>query len=120
MQRQGQRILIVEDNPDGAESLRMLLSLLGFEVRVAFTGPEGVRVGREWRPDVVLCDIGLPGMDGFGVANALRECRARLVAVTGYSDEATRQRAKQSGFTHFLVKPLDPVDIFQLLALPCP
>src|SRR5262245_26641494 len=66
------RVLIIEDNWDAADSLRKLLSLLGHEVRVAYTGPGGVREAQEWRPDMVICDIGLPGLDGYGVALELR------------------------------------------------
>src|ERR1051325_4398729 len=68
----GRRVLVVEDNPDSAESLRMLLDFFGHEVWVAGTGPDGVRLAQARRPEVVLCDIGLPGLDGFGVASALR------------------------------------------------
>ena len=60
-------ILVVEDNTDAAQILAMLLDLLGHQVRVAYTGPEGVREALEWCPDAVLCDIGLPGLDGYGV-----------------------------------------------------
>src|SRR5262245_25999662 len=98
--RTRRRVLIVEDNRDGAETLRLLLTLLGHEVRVAFTGPDGVRAAREWEPDVVLCDIGLPGFDGYVVAQELRRtagtARATLVAVTGYADDDSRRRAKES------------------------
>ena len=111
-----ERILIIEDNPDAAESLRLLLSLVGFEVRVAHTGPAGVKTGREWEPDVVFCDIGLPGLDGFAVARALQAGPSRLVALTAYGDEETRRRATESGFDDFLVKPVDPARIRQLLA----
>jgi two-component system CheB/CheR fusion protein len=120
----GQRVLIVEDNPDTAETLRVLLSLLGHQVRVARTGPEGVRAARAWSPGVVLCDIGLPGLDGFGVASELRQRavtgQARLVAITAYSDDETRRKAAESGFDHFLVKPADPARIVELLAVPGP
>ena len=67
------RVVIVEDNLETAESMRLLLDLAGYEVRVAYNGPDGVRTAEEWSPDVVLCDIGLPGLDGYGVAVALRE-----------------------------------------------
>src|SRR5262249_6143992 len=66
------RVLIIEDSHDAADSLRLFLQLVDHEVRVAYNGPEGVAVAREWRPDAVLSDIGLPGLDGFGVAVALR------------------------------------------------
>jgi len=112
----GTRVLIVEDNPATADSLWWLLSLKGFQVRVAHTGPEGVRAAQEWEPGVVLCDISLPGLDGFGVASALRHGEARLVAITAYGDEETRCQAEENGFDDFLVKPVDPARILQLLA----
>src|SRR5262249_16757601 len=89
------------------------------DVRVAQSGPEGVAVAREWRPDVVVCDIGLPGLDGFGVAGELRRDAAtahvHLIALTAYGDEATRERARQCGFDNFLTKPADPSLLLQLL-----
>ena len=66
------RVVIVEDNRATADSLRQLLDLSGYDVRVAYDGPEGVRAAEEWPPEFVLCDLGLPGLDGYGVATALR------------------------------------------------
>jgi PAS domain S-box-containing protein len=113
------RILIVEDNRDAAESLRLLLELLGHRVAVAYNGPEGVRRAREWRPDVVLCDIGLPGLDGYAVAGELRHdpatAGARLIAITGYGQEEDRRRTRQAGFDHHLTKPVDPAILQPLL-----
>jgi PAS domain S-box-containing protein len=113
------RILVVEDHHDAADSLRMLLELLGHRVAVAYNGPEGVRRAREWRPDVVLCDIGLPGLDGYGVAGELRHdpttAGARLIALTGYGQEEDRRRARQAGFDHHLTKPVDPAVLQPLL-----
>src|SRR5947209_1787175 len=89
----GRRILIVEDNRDCAESLRLLLQFLGHHVWVAATGIDGVRLARALRPEVVLCDIGLPELDGFGVASALRgepeTAGSHLVAITGYGSDQT-------------------------------
>lgn len=120
--RERLRVLVVEDHRDGATSLVTLLGLWGCEVRVAHTGAEGVRLAREWVPDVVVSDIGLPGLDGFGVARALRQdsltANIRLIAVTGYGDEATRRRAEASGFDFFLTKPADPEVLLRLLAGP--
>ena len=114
------RVLVVEDNRDAAESLRMLLELSGYEVAVAGTGPDGVRLGREWGPQVVLCDIGLPGLDGYGVARELRAdpttARSLLVAVTGYGQDEDRRKAREAGFDHHLVKPADPAELQRLLA----
>jgi CheY-like chemotaxis protein len=82
----GIRVLVVEDNRDSADSLRLLLGLYGYEVAVAYCGHDGVQAAQQHRPDVVLCDIGLPGLDGYGVARKLRgdpaTAQARLIAVT--------------------------------------
>jgi PAS domain S-box-containing protein len=114
------RILIVEDHKDAANSLRILLEVLGHEVRVAYTGPAGVEAAREWRPDVVLCDIGLPGLDGYGVARELRlnptTARTRLLALTGYSQDEDKRRSREAGFDYHLVKPADPDELRKLLA----
>jgi CheY-like chemotaxis protein len=114
------RILLVEDNRDAADSLRILLELNGHEVTVAYTGLEGVKRADEQSPQVVLCDIGLPGLDGYGVARMLRRnpatARALLVAVTGYGQEDDRRRSKEAGFDYHFVKPVDPDvlrDLFQ-------
>ena len=115
------RVLVVEDNRDTAQSLSRLLSFLGHEVKVAHDGLDAVEVARQWVPDVVLCDIGLPSLDGFGVATALRSesaVKPRLVAITAYGDEETRQRAKDCGFDYFFVKPVDPDSIIRLVDVP--
>jgi CheY-like chemotaxis protein len=118
--RRRTRVVIVEDNQETADSLQLLLGLLGYEVRVAYTGPEGVRLAQEWPPEVVLCDIGLPGLDGYGVATALRQhpatAQARLIAVTAYDSDEARQRSQEVGFERHLVKPVDPGVLLGLLA----
>jgi len=110
----------VEDNDDTAESLRLLLQFFGHEVWVARTGPDGVELARRCRPDVVLCDIGLPGLDGFGVAAALRHdpatAGAYLVAITGYGSDQTRRRCRDVGFDRYYTKPVDPELLVELLA----
>jgi CheY-like chemotaxis protein len=102
-------VLVVEDNTDSAETLGMLLTIAGHEVRMAHSGPEAVRVAAEWRPGVVLCDIGLPGFDGWEVARRLRAdpgtAGARLVAVTAYDSDEARDRSREAGFDGHLVKP---------------
>ena len=106
------RILVVEDNRDSADMLRVLLELCGYEVAVAYTGPAGVQAAKEWRPDVVLCDIGLPGMDGYGVVGELRRhpatAAARVIAVTGYGTDDDRRKSQEAGFDQHLTKPVDP------------
>jgi CheY-like chemotaxis protein len=113
------RVLVVEDHRDAAEMLRDILELNGYEVQVALTGPDGVRVAREYRPDVILCDLGLPGMDGYEVATALRTLPGgagqRLVAVTGYGQDEDRRRAREAGFQYHLVKPIDPEELREVL-----
>jgi len=114
------RVLVVEDNRDAAESLRDLLEMEGCQVELAFTGPSGLAAARRFHPEVVLCDIGLPGMDGYGVAEALRAdphtASVKLVAVTGYGQEEDRRRAMDAGFDIHLVKPVDPHHLQQVLA----
>jgi signal transduction histidine kinase len=105
------RVLIVEDNVDSALILKTLLEHHGYQVSVAYNGPSGVSTARSERPDVVLCDIGLPGMDGYAVAGALRQSpetvSAHLIAVTGYGRESDKKRALESGFDMHLVKPVN-------------
>jgi PAS domain S-box-containing protein len=114
------KVLVVEDNHDAADSLRILLEVYGYQVQVAHNGPDGVRAAEEYRPDVVVCDIGLPGMDGYRVARALREnpatAAARLIALTGYGQEEDRRRAREAGFDEHLTKPADPAKLESLLA----
>lgn len=116
------RVLIVEDNVDAAESLRLLMDLLGHDARVASTGTDGLRVATAWRPDVVVSDIGLPGLDGYALAAELRRrpetTHALLVAVTGYGSDDSRRMAHRSGFQHVFTKPADPAVLLDLLAAP--
>jgi CheY-like chemotaxis protein len=105
------RCLLIEDHVDAAESLAMLLELIGHEVAVAFDGAEGLAKARQLLPEVVLCDIGLPDMDGYAVARALRAApetsAAFLVALTGYGDDDDRRLAVEAGFDAHLTKPAD-------------
>jgi signal transduction histidine kinase/ActR/RegA family two-component response regulator len=114
------RVLIVDDNRDAAESLGMLLSLLGAESRVVYSGPEALKVIPDFKPAVVLLDIGMPGMDGHEVARRIRqipECRSlTLIALTGWGQEEDRHRSQSAGFDHHLIKPAD-VNTLQTLLL---
>ncbi len=114
------RVLVVEDSPDAATSLRLLLELSGYQVRVAYTGPEGLAEAEAWRPEAVVCDIGLPGMDGYEVARRLRRAAGLegvlLLALTGYGRDEDRRRAFESGFDYHLTKPADPEEVRRLLA----
>ncbi len=112
-------IVLVEDNRDSAESLRMILEVLGHSVTVADSGPAGLQAVREKSPDVVICDIGLPGMDGFAVAETLRQdprtANVRLLALTGYGGEEYRERSLKAGFNGYLIKPVNPAVLLQQL-----
>lgn len=113
------RILVVEDNSGVAESLRDLLDVMGHQVAVARDGVEGLAVAAEFRPDIVLCDLGLPGLDGYEVARRLRAEPAMrdslLVALTGYGQEADRRRSAEAGFDLHLTKPLRLPELEELL-----
>jgi PAS domain S-box-containing protein len=114
------RILVVDDNRDAAESLGMLLNLLGAEVQVEHDGPAALAAFGASEPAVVLLDIGMPGMDGYQVARTLRARfpghRAALVALTGWGQEDDRRRAREAGFDHHLVKPAEIEALQKLLA----
>jgi two-component system CheB/CheR fusion protein len=113
------RILVVEDNPDAAASLRDFLELSGHEVELACCGADGVAAARQFHPEIVLCDLGLPGMDGFAVAAELRRdpttASAELIAVTGYGREEDRRRSKAAGFDLHLTKPVEPARLRQVV-----
>ena len=113
------RVLIVEDDVDSADSLSMLLRLHGHEVQLARTGPTALEMAAASRPDMVLLDIGLPGMDGYQVAKLLRELPefkdVVLCALTGYTpSEADRQRQQETGFDHYYVKPVELAKLLEL------
>jgi CheY-like chemotaxis protein len=113
------KVLVVEDNPDAAAMMRDFLELSGHEVEIAASGADGVKAARQFHPEVVLCDLGLPGMSGFEVAAELRrdpETRAaKLIAVTGYGRDEDRRRSKEAGFDLHLTKPVDPARLRALL-----
>jgi|SRR5579863_371533 len=120
--RKSRRILIVDDNEDAAESLAMILKLGGHETASVYSAAEALAQVCTFRPDVVLLDIGLPGMDGYEVAQHMRELpglrNVRLVAVTGYGRAEDRLRAREAGFDEHLVKPVDYALLEQALARP--
>jgi PAS domain S-box-containing protein len=105
------RVLIADDNHDAADTLAMLLEMNGNDVRTAYDGQDALRAAEEHRPDVILLDIGMPGMNGYDVARRLRERHetrgAVLVAMTGWGQEKDRRRSREAGFDHHLVKPVD-------------
>jgi len=113
------RVLVVDDNVDAADSLAMLLRLTGHTVWTAYGGPSALEAAERHRPEVVLLDIGLPGMDGYEVARRLRSgaaAAATLLALTGYGQETDRRKTHEAGFDHHLVKPVDPDDLVRLFA----
>jgi signal transduction histidine kinase len=118
----GLRILVVDDLAASAETLATLLEMEGFEVRMAHEGVEALQIAREFRPHVVLLDIGLPGMNGFEVARGLRtqeESReALLIALTGYGEAESRLRSADAGFDFHMVKPADVNVLLALIAQP--
>src|SRR6266568_1001936 len=114
------RVLVIEDNPDSAETLCELLSLAGHEVEIAHDGSAGVEKALASRPDIVVCDIGLPGMSGYDVARAMRAepslAATLLVALTGYALPEDRRQALQAGFDHHLAKPVALEELESVLA----
>jgi CheY-like chemotaxis protein len=115
----GSRILVVDDNADTALGMVRLLKLLGNEVLAVHSGPAAIESARTFRPEFVLLDIGLPGMDGYQVASALREGEAHkdtvIIAVSGYGQEEDRRRSQAAGFDHHLVKPVDFDSLLSLI-----
>jgi PAS domain S-box-containing protein len=113
------RVLVVEDSPDARESLRLLLEMAGHVVETSEDGPTGLAKLREFRPDVALIDLGLPGLDGYAVARLAREApetaRIRLVALTGYGQAEDRRRALAAGFDVHLTKPVEPTTLRGLI-----
>ncbi len=113
------KVLVVEDNPDAGAMMREFLELSGHEVALAVSGQDGVEAARRFHPEVVLCDLGLPGMNGYEVAEELRRDpstrSAKLIAVTGYGRDEDRRRSKAAGFDMHLTKPVDPAQLRALL-----
>ena len=118
----GRRILVVDDNVDAAESLTLMLDLAGHTTRAAHTGAEALDVARSFHPDVLLCDVGMPGMNGYEVARRFRGdpelSRAALVAITGWGGEEDKRQATAAGFDVHLTKPVESAQLFALLADP--
>jgi CheY-like chemotaxis protein len=114
------RVLVVDDHMDAAETLATLLQLWGHHSCLAHDGTGALQAVTAFQPDVVLLDIGLPGMDGYQVAQQLRECpgmeKAVLVAMTGYGGEEDHRRSQEAGIDYHLVKPVDLEVLQELLA----
>ena len=120
--RAHKRILVVDDNPDQANSLGMLLRLMGHEVRLAYDGLQAVAAAEEFLPEAALIDIGLPGLNGYDVARRIRQhpklAKIVLVAQTGWGQEDDHQRSKEAGFDHHIVKPVDPDALRRIIGDP--
>jgi PAS domain S-box-containing protein len=118
------RVLIADDNADTADSLALLLRALGHEVRTARDGREAVRVAETFQPAVVVLDIGMPVMSGYEAARRIREQPwgdgMALVAVSGWGQAEDKRRAREAGFSHHFTKPVDPMELVQLLAAAIP
>jgi PAS domain S-box-containing protein len=119
------RVLVVDDNEDAAETMAILFQFWGHEVRTAYDGPSALSLAAEYRPEIVLLDIGLPGISGYEVAQQLRKMpgleTVTIVAVTGYGQEEDRRRALEAGFNSYLVKPVEPAELQSLIAsVPAP
>jgi len=108
--KQPARVLVVDDNEDAADSLATLLDVSGFQVRVAYDGPEAIAAADEFAPDAALLDIGLPHLSGYDIARHVRATRGEevlLVAITGWGQEEDRRKAREAGFDHHFTKPAD-------------
>jgi CheY-like chemotaxis protein len=113
------RILIVDDNEDAAESVALLLQASGHDVRVAQDGLSALSAGEEFKPDVVLLDLGMPRLNGFDTARRIRQAswgkHALVVALTGWGQERDRSRTAEAGFDAHLVKPVAEADLFRAI-----
>ena len=116
------RILVVDDNRDSAETLSLLLELMGNEMSVAFDGEQALAMANEIKPDVVLLDIGLPQMNGYDVARQIRRepwgGNPILIAITGWGQTEDKDLSRESGFDHHLVKPVDHDQLLKLIEKP--
>ncbi|HWH38555.1 MAG TPA: response regulator [Verrucomicrobiae bacterium] len=112
------RVLVVDDNEDAADSLATLLGVMGYEVRVAYDGPEAIEAADEFRPAVALLDIGLPRLSGYDIARHIRGTQGNkvlLVAITGWGQDDDRRRAREAGFDHHFTKPADFEVLIELI-----
>ena len=113
------RLMVIDDNKDAAESMSMLFELWGHEAVCVYDGRTALDTAAKFRPDAVFLDIGLPGMDGYEIAEHLREIpragRIVLVAITGYGQDEDRRRSREAGIDHHLVKPVAPDTLLKLL-----
>jgi signal transduction histidine kinase/CheY-like chemotaxis protein len=113
------RILVVDDNEDAARTLAMMLDALGNQTRIAYNGLEAVTIAEEFRPEVIVMDIGMPGLNGYEAAERIRAAEwggmITLIALTGWGQETDKQRSQEAGFDHHLTKPTEPAVLEALL-----
>ena len=118
--RKSFRVVVIDDNVDANDSLRMLLQMAGHEVSAAYDGAAALSLVQASRPQIVLCDIGLPNLDGYAVVTKLREqmkeAMPLMIAITGWGKDTDRERALAAGFDHHLVKPVEPEVLLQMIA----
>jgi len=115
------RVLVVDDNADAADSLAMLLQVRGDDVRVAYDGEEALAAELDFRPAVVLLDIGMPKLSGYEVARRIRDARGPevlIVAITGWGQDEDRQRSREAGFDHHFTKPVDYAALLEVIDRP--
>jgi CheY-like chemotaxis protein len=116
------RVLVADDVKDSADALASLLESKGHEVRIAYDGEAAVQAAREFHPDVVVLDIGMPALNGYEAARQIRAGNGGgkppvLIALTGWGHEADRALTKEAGFDHHLVKPIEPAAITKLVSI---
>jgi CheY-like chemotaxis protein len=118
-QKKRRRLMVIDDNKDAAESMSMLFELWGHEVICVYDGRTALETAAKYRPDAVFLDIGLPGMDGYEIAERLRDlpqsARTILVAITGYGQDDDRRRSREAGIDHHLIKPVAPETLQKLI-----
>jgi len=112
-------VLVVDDNADAAHSLDMILKFSGHQTRVALDGTEGLKIAQDFHPEIVVLDIGMPGLNGFEVARRLRQMlgdQVYIIALSGYGAAEDRQRALAAGFDVHMVKPIEIEQLTQLIS----
>lgn len=113
------RVLVVDDNKDSAQTLGMMLKIMGNDVRTAHDGLEAIEQAADYRPHVILLDLGMPKLNGYDVCRRIREqdwgSDMMIIALTGWGQAEDRQRTKEAGFDHHLVKPVDVAKLNELL-----
>jgi two-component system CheB/CheR fusion protein len=113
------RLLVVDDHRESADTLAMLLGAMGHEVKTSYAGRDAIELAAQYQPEGVLLDIGLPGMNGYEIAQALRNSRGGsrmvLIAVSGYGQDEDRRLSREAGFDHHLVKPVAPAELTKII-----